>query len=259
MNFSEQVFRLNEGDTEEVTLWANLFEKPAAEVEIPLVATTELFDDDPPTGVPARAIMFPSSVKTDNDGRATFTLRAAASPGSPRTYLDGQLYGIATNWNLDALRNPQVLANVHIYDTWTLGENVTPTWWQHIQPILNQYAVLYPSMRTDDGSTSRITETCRQKSGSSSKGCICHSTTRPTCQSPASSLAASCASSSNGSRRECQRDRSSSHSRREGLLQRKPMSPQVTARAPSPAANDVAIPALRERIQPQRPRLRRRV
>jgi hypothetical protein len=144
-NFDQYVWRLNPGDTGEVTLWANIFEKPAAKVSIPLAMyLDQIGGSGPPVGVPADAIQFPGSVTTKADGTATFKIKAK-NPNNPRVYLDGQVYGIAQQWSKDTNPDPTAFVSVHVFDE--LPVSKAPTWWTDVQPILNQYAVLYPAMR----------------------------------------------------------------------------------------------------------------
>ena len=144
-NFDQYVWRLNPGDKEEVTLWANIFEKPAAKQTIPLALYAAQFGPAPPPfSVPTNAIDFPSTVTTNSKGQATFTI-TAGNPKNPRVYIDGQIYGIQQQWPMDTNPDPTGFVSVHIFDAVPVPD--APTWWQHVQPILNQYAVLYPAMR----------------------------------------------------------------------------------------------------------------
>ena len=64
---------------------------------------------------------------------------------NPRSYIDGQVYGIAQQWSKDTNPDPTAFVSVHIFDELPVPK--APTWWTDVQPILNQYAVLYPAMR----------------------------------------------------------------------------------------------------------------
>jgi len=144
-NFDQYVWRLNPGDSGQVTLWANVFEKPAAKETIPLVMYLDMLGGPgPAVGVPADAIQFPASVTTNAAGKATFKIQTK-NPENPRTYIDGQVYGIAQRWTKDTRPDPWAFVSVHVFDEIPVPK--APTWWTDVQPILNQYAVLYPAMR----------------------------------------------------------------------------------------------------------------
>ena len=96
-------------------------------------------------GTPANGVTFPNQVVTDAKGQATFTI-GSNPPQSPRIYLDGQVYGIQANWSLDTYRDIWAFVSVKVFDV-AAPVDTPPTWWQDVQPILNQYAVLYPAMR----------------------------------------------------------------------------------------------------------------
>lgn len=144
-NFDQYVWRLNPGDSGQVTLWANTFEQPAAKGTIPLALdNSQIGGPGPAVGVPAGAIQFPASVTTNAAGKATFKIQAK-NPNNPRAYIDGQVYGIAQQWPKDTSADPSAFVSVHIFDETPVPKS--PTWWTDVQPILNQYAFLYPAMR----------------------------------------------------------------------------------------------------------------
>ncbi|MCB9795580.1 MAG: hypothetical protein H6741_22995 [Alphaproteobacteria bacterium] len=102
----------------------------------------------PPVGTPVEALIFEQRVEIDASGRGQLLLaNRAEGPGTPRHYLDGQIYGLSysiegapegftTNfWNF---------LSVLAYDAWEVPDE--PTWHGDIAPILTQYANLYPIM-----------------------------------------------------------------------------------------------------------------
>jgi hypothetical protein len=105
----------------------------------------------PPVAVPAGAVSYPLRVVTDARGRARLRMRAR-DPGRPRDYIDGQVYALCpvleetiavpgdpypyNQWNFVSLR---------VWSGFTPGE--PPTWHGGIEPVLRQYANLYPVMR----------------------------------------------------------------------------------------------------------------
>ncbi len=148
VNAEPYVFRLNPGDTADVTLWANTFQQPAAKAEIPLAPqNTWLVNQQsggPAVATPASACTFPPSVTTDKNGKATFTV-TAGNPQSPRGPIGGQVYGIGWSWDLDLIPDQWNFLSVKIFDTMPVPDQ--PTWWGDVYPILAQYAYLYPSMQ----------------------------------------------------------------------------------------------------------------
>lgn len=142
------VFRLNPGDSADVELRASQYGKPLAGAEILLGFTNGQIDNSSfLINAPAAALQFPATVTTDAHGRAVFRL-AASNPGSPRNYLDGQVYGVgyglkAANVGL-LTPNPSDFVSVLV---WTETDfPPQPTWWQHVEPVLQQYQNLYPRM-----------------------------------------------------------------------------------------------------------------
>lgn len=146
------VFRLNPGEQAEVELIASQYGQPLAQAAINLSPTYGTIDNgadsEPPVCTPADAIGFPPQITSNQDGKAHFSITASSSgPGNPRGYIDGQVYGIgyqlatlppayvSNNWNFISL-----LA----FDATPMPE--APTWYQDIQPVLKQYANLYPIM-----------------------------------------------------------------------------------------------------------------
>jgi hypothetical protein len=150
------VFRLNPGESAEVELRATRFGRPAAGQTIALKLAPEYVDQiqsppNPPSipiGEPASALAFPERVTTDADGRAVFTL-AAADPGNPRRFIDGQVYGIVYLWGdeepADYWHDPTSFLSVLAFDGVPPIDHPT---WRDVQPILAQYAALYPFMTT---------------------------------------------------------------------------------------------------------------
>lgn len=101
----------------------------------------------PDIGVPEDALEVSAAGSTTNaDGVVEVTLRTTSSgPGNPRKYLDGQIYLI--DYRLpgqsDSARQPFDYVVVHARDAAEDKENPT---WEDVEPILTQYANLYPVM-----------------------------------------------------------------------------------------------------------------
>jgi hypothetical protein len=147
LNYDQYVFRLDPGTatgTGTVNVWTNIFEQPAANQTIPLAMYLNMIGGGPAVGT-LPGITFPPSITTGPDGKASFTIEST-SPGTPRVYIDGQVYGIQANWSLDTFPDIWAFVSVKVFDVVAATDN-PPTWWQDVVPILNQYAVLYPAMR----------------------------------------------------------------------------------------------------------------
>jgi hypothetical protein len=148
------VFRLNPGESAQVQLWATRFGRPAAGQSIALKLAPDYVNQiqSPPNpasvtiGQPASAITFPEGVTTDANGNAVFSL-AAADPGNPRHFIDGQVYGVVYLWGdgepPDYWHDPTSFLSVLVFDS---QPPIAQPTWKDVQPILAQYAALYPFM-----------------------------------------------------------------------------------------------------------------
>jgi len=96
---------------------------------------------------PMSAISAPTQVTTDANGRATLTFNAIGLDQSQkparREFVDGQLYLFTHDYSMDTSGQP---VTVLLFEN--IPANANPTWWQDVQPILFQYARLYPFMRS---------------------------------------------------------------------------------------------------------------
>ncbi|MGG1948744.1 hypothetical protein AB1286_28710 [Trinickia sp. NRRL B-1857] len=95
----------------------------------------------------------PANVTTDELGQATVTISGPKTMGTPRGYIDGQLYVIAYNFTVGnkAQQHPLDAIAVVIYSTFPslVSErriDIDNPTWEDVQPILQQYANLYPVM-----------------------------------------------------------------------------------------------------------------
>jgi hypothetical protein len=154
----EFVFRLNPGDTRETTFYATSFGRRAAGQQISLAydpssmagqITQGPVPGPAPVGQPESAFEFKTGLTTGVDGTAGLKLEAG-DPGNPRTYIDGQLYGVTygagpTPPANGSVQNPSQLLNALVFSGYEApGE---PDWLRDVQPIFQQYANLYPVMR----------------------------------------------------------------------------------------------------------------
>ena len=149
------VFRMEPGETTEVHLYATVYGKPAAYQLITLVQDTASVNnmqsppnpDSIPIGTPQSALQMPATVTTDALGHASFKL-TASDPGNPRQFIDGQVYGVRYIWGEqeppDYNHDPTSFISVLVHDSYTYED--PPTWTTNVEPILGQYAKLYPYM-----------------------------------------------------------------------------------------------------------------
>jgi hypothetical protein len=152
------VFRMNPGDQAEVHLFATRFGRPYAGARIiTILDPSELQGGNipgsppsPPVAVPIDAIDFPVRITTDKHGIANLTIRAK-SPGDPRAYLDGQVYGVRSVleetifWPTTPYPfNPWNYVSLLVWNDFHIDD--PPTWLGGLQSVFQQYANLYPVM-----------------------------------------------------------------------------------------------------------------
>jgi hypothetical protein len=149
------VFRLNPDEEAVVSLRATRFGRPYAHAPVVTVRYSDQLQPFSPSGeAPMVAtpdtIEFPVRTVTDDQGIATLAVRAA-DPGTPRDYLDGQVYGLYPVLE-ETIISP---ANPYPFNQWAFitllvwsgfEPDEPPTWFGTIHPILQQYANLYPVM-----------------------------------------------------------------------------------------------------------------
>ena len=151
------VFRLNPGDTAATTFYATTFGRPAAGQQIALAFDSSQMQGQvkqgpipgPPVGEPTTALTFAQTVTTGDDGTAVLDL-TAGDPGNPRTYIDGQVYGITYGPGSEppavgSVQNPSQILSALVFSGYTIPDE--PDWLMDARPILQQYANLYPVMR----------------------------------------------------------------------------------------------------------------
>lgn len=152
------VFRMEPGDKKSAHFYATVFGEPYKQQQISLAydasimqgqATQGPLPGPQKVGLPQSAFTFPASLTTDNNGHAELQM-TASDPGNPRVYIDGQLYGItyqlgSTAPAVGAVQNPSQIINALVYSGFEIPEQ--PNWIEHIQPIFQQYADLYPVMK----------------------------------------------------------------------------------------------------------------
>lgn len=145
--------RLSQGDTATVNVYACVFGVPQSSYEIDFrlvpisnsdtTANPPMVGSDPPDG-----LQFASSVTTGDDGVATLTLTAGDVSPQPayRGSVDGQVYHLIGTWWPSQLIGAGLPAmSILVFGPYTPGDPVT--WSGDIQPMMVQYARLYPGMR----------------------------------------------------------------------------------------------------------------
>jgi hypothetical protein len=146
------VHRMSANDQRTTTLRASRFGRPLANADIGIALDSSGLQrggNGPQFAQPASALAFPSSVKTDADGKASLTL-SAKSIDRPRDYIDGQVYGIgysmlASGTAAGRYQNEWNFISVLLWTDFQIPP--APTWWDHTEPIFKQYANLYPVMK----------------------------------------------------------------------------------------------------------------
>ena len=153
------IFRLNPEETAKATFFATKFGKrlPNAGIEVSQYGPAFVPEPSPytgnvmqpPMGTPTSALTWEeSNMVTDGDGKAVLTI-CAGDPGNPRAYIDGQVYYMlyqlkALQGNSSYVSDPSNTISLLIWDRFETDG--PPAWYKDIQPIMQQYANLYPVM-----------------------------------------------------------------------------------------------------------------
>lgn len=130
-------FRLNPGEKQTARIYASAFGKPFSNQSIRLFNVP---GRRAKPGAPSH-LAFPANVMTNVNGVAEIPV-TASDPGTPRDFIDGQVYYIGYAAG-DIRSNDTIMAKV--YSGYQVPDQ--PTWMEHVQPIFQQYANLYPVMK----------------------------------------------------------------------------------------------------------------
>jgi hypothetical protein len=144
----DHVHRVEAGGTLTTRVHVTRLGRPVPRTEVtPLVLGPTEPGLEPPTGTPQSAFAVLRPDPTDRDGQTTLKIRCS-DPGTPRGYLDGQIYQMVLGIkgvDQDRLRhNPLEPITALVFDHYQIPDN--PTWLDDVQPILKQYGNLYPIM-----------------------------------------------------------------------------------------------------------------
>jgi len=153
------VFRFNPPQKLSANFYASSYGKPLAKQQISLVQDPSQMlgqvkqgplPGPAHVGVPVDKFLFPASITTNSKGVAELVMKAE-NPGNPREYIDGQLYGIAyqlgtTPPPIGSVQNPSQIISALVFSGYEIPER--PNWVEHVQPIFQQYADLYPVMKS---------------------------------------------------------------------------------------------------------------
>ncbi len=158
------VRRLSPGDQASVDIYATILGEPAGYVDVAFALDKSQLQPtpdqwpfagaSPPVAVPESAIPIPASTTTDGNGKATLSF-IAGDPGNVRWFnngldygLDGQVYGVRPSFADSTLQTGPVnqwdFVSFLIWSGWSPAHS--PPQWSDIQPIMQQYANLYPVM-----------------------------------------------------------------------------------------------------------------
>lgn len=141
------VYRMNPGDEAVVRFYVYQFGAAKEGQPVSVIQDTSAMDDAAfALGKPAEALSMPAKVTTDKRGLAALTIKAS-DPGTPRNFIDGQLYGIGYQAGDTApgLNTTPLPVSILIFSGYQVPAE--PNWMQHVQPIFAQYAALYPVMK----------------------------------------------------------------------------------------------------------------
>jgi len=149
------VFRMSPGDSVDIKAYATRFGKPVAGVQIAFGLDPSLLQPggDLPVATPPEAIVFAAQATTNGGGVAVLTVKAS-DPGTPRWFnsgadfgIDGQVYGVRPAFADPVMAGGPVNQwNFVSFLVWSGYTATKPITWTEIQPILQQYANLYPVM-----------------------------------------------------------------------------------------------------------------
>ncbi|MCU1246482.1 MAG: hypothetical protein JWN02_2392 [Acidobacteria bacterium] len=132
------VYRMQPNTAEAVTFRAAYFGQQAPDGHNISILGVQTF-----AGAASTDVSFSQSTIPIQSGRATVTMTAGA-PNPPRQSIDGQVYQVS--YGLDGNQNPDGNAFLSVLTHAFVNIPANPTWETDVEPILSQYADLYPFM-----------------------------------------------------------------------------------------------------------------
>jgi hypothetical protein len=174
----ETAFKLDpndsQGNARTVTLYAARYGRPYADQPLACAVDAAFRDtsnsppdetarttpkaEPPMLNTPPGGVSISDVTRTDKDGIAYVTIQGPVSMSTPRGYIDGQLYTISYNLTGNTQAPEQHAAQqqfdkiaVVVYSTFPVAVagsmiDIEHPRWEDVQPILQQYANLYPVM-----------------------------------------------------------------------------------------------------------------
>ena len=155
------VYRMSPGDAVKIPVYAMQYGRPLAGASIAFTfdpgqlqgGNASIFvATPPPVAVPVSALQFNATATTDQNGLALLAV-SGTDPGSPRLFdssdygIDGQVYGIRPAFADSAMNaGPVDQWNFVSFLLWSSFKPGNPVTWTDLQPVLQQYANLYPVM-----------------------------------------------------------------------------------------------------------------
>lgn len=105
----------------------------------------------PINNVPGGLRLTPENARTNERGQSRVTITGPEFMGNPRGYIDGQLYVVSYNFAGDesAIQQPYDKLAIVVFSTFPAPDqsiDLEHPRWEDVQPILQQYANLYPVM-----------------------------------------------------------------------------------------------------------------
>jgi hypothetical protein len=148
----EFVYRMSANDVASVTLRASRFGQPLPNANIAISLDPSQLQQgagDPAVDKPEDAVKFPTTIVADAQGIASLPI-TAGSIDKPRTYIDGQVYGVRytlpqSNPNAGGYFNLSDFVSILVWTTYSAPAN--PDWNNDVGQILTQYQKLYPVMK----------------------------------------------------------------------------------------------------------------
>lgn len=139
------VYRIDPGESWLAPIKVTRFGQPLAGQTVVATISDNRIGGTFPVSVPTSALQLKFSGATGSDGWTTLKI-TGSDPKRPRQYLDGQVYEIDLSVTGAASAgtafNPWLFISVLLFSTTDVPDTVT--WNDHVLPILQQYANLYP-------------------------------------------------------------------------------------------------------------------